>query len=141
MHRHVEVWLAIASLYQQMHLMQSRNTFGGDSPTVHRIGGSDWVKSKARAKKAIRDIAKELIKVYAARVSMPGYAFSPDTTWQRELEDAFAYVETPDQISTIEEVKRDMESDRPMVSSCLRRCGIWKNRDSSSRCIQSSSGW
>ena len=87
---------------------------GGDSPTVHRIGGSDWVKSKARAKKAIRDIAKELIKVYAARVSMPGYAFSPDTTWQRELEDAFAYVETPDQISTIEEVKRDMESDRPM---------------------------
>jgi transcription-repair coupling factor (superfamily II helicase) len=87
---------------------------GGESPTVHRIGGSDWIKSKARAKKAIRDIAKELIKVYAARVSMPGYAFSPDTTWQRELEDAFAYVETPDQISTIEDVKRDMESDRPM---------------------------
>ena len=87
---------------------------GGDSPSVHRIGGSDWVKSKARAKKAIRDIAKELIKVYAARVSMPGYAFSSDTIWQRELEDAFPYVETPDQISTIEDVKRDMESDRPM---------------------------
>lgn len=87
---------------------------GGESPSVHRIGGSDWIKSKARAKKAIRDIAKELIKVYAARVSMPGFAFAPDTNWQRELEDAFPYVETPDQISTIEDVKRDMESDRPM---------------------------
>ena len=87
---------------------------GGEKPTLSRIGGSEWIKSKARAKKAIKEIARELIRLYAARVSLPGFAFSPDTSWQRELEDAFPYVETPDQLSTIEEVKRDMESTRPM---------------------------
>ncbi len=87
---------------------------GGEKPALSRIGGSEWIKSKARAKKAIKEIARELIRLYAARVSLPGFAFSPDTSWQRELEDAFPYVETPDQLSTIEEVKRDMESTRPM---------------------------
>lgn len=87
---------------------------GGEKPTLNRIGGSEWIKSKARAKKAIKEIAAELIKLYAARVSLPGFAFSPDSAWQRELEDAFPYVETPDQLETIEDVKRDMESSRPM---------------------------
>jgi transcription-repair coupling factor (superfamily II helicase) len=87
---------------------------GGEKPTLNRIGGSEWIKSKARAKKAIKEIAAELIKLYAARVSLPGFAFSPDTSWQRELEDAFPFVETPDQLETIEDVKRDMESSRPM---------------------------
>ena len=87
---------------------------GGERPTLNRIGGSEWIKSKARAKKAIKEIAAELIKLYAARVSLPGFAFSPDSAWQRELEDAFPFVETPDQLSTIEDVKRDMESTRPM---------------------------
>ena len=87
---------------------------GGEKPSLSRIGGSEWIRSKAKAKKAIKEIARELIRLYAARVTLPGYAFSPDTTWQRELEDAFPYVETPDQLTTIEEVKRDMESNRPM---------------------------
>ena len=65
-------------------------------------------------KKAVKEIAGELIKLYAARTSSPGYAFSPDTTWQRELEDSFAFVETPDQLSTINEVKADMERPYPM---------------------------
>ena len=87
---------------------------GGETPTVHRIGGGDWIKSKRRARKAVREIAGELIRLYAARTSAPGFAFSVDTPWQRELEDNFSYVETVDQISTIEEVKRDMERPYPM---------------------------
>jgi len=73
-----------------------------------------WQKAKGRARKAVRQIAGELIRLYAARTSAPGYAFSPDTPWQRELEDAFSYIETPDQLSTIEDVKRDMERPYPM---------------------------
>lgn len=87
---------------------------GGEKPALNRIGGSEWIKSKARAKKAIKEIAAELIKLYAARISLPGFAFSPDSAWQRELEDAFPFVETPDQLETIDDVKRDMESTRPM---------------------------
>ena len=87
---------------------------GGETPTVHRIGGGDWIKSKSRARKAVREIAGELIRLYAARTSAPGFAFSVDTPWQRELEDNFSYVETVDQLSTIEEVKRDMERPYPM---------------------------
>ncbi|MBD0293038.1 MAG: transcription-repair coupling factor, partial [Jiangellaceae bacterium] len=87
---------------------------GGDTPTLDRIGGSDWAKRKGRARRAVRQIAAELIKLYAARQAAPGYAFSPDTPWQCELEDAFAYVETPDQLVVINEVKRDMEQSVPM---------------------------
>ena len=87
---------------------------GGDSPSLDRIGGSDWAKRKGRARKAVREIAAELIRLYAARQAAPGYAFEPDTPWQRELEDAFAYVETPDQLTVIDEVKRDMERTVPM---------------------------
>jgi transcription-repair coupling factor (superfamily II helicase) len=87
---------------------------GGETPSVHRIGGGDWMKAKSRAKKAVKEIAGELIRLYAARTSIPGFAFSPDTTWQRELEDSFEYVETPDQLVTINEVKRDMERSYPM---------------------------
>ncbi len=87
---------------------------GGEAPSVHRLGGSDWQQSKARARRAVRQIAGELVKLYAARQQAVGYAFGPDTPWQRELEDAFAYVETPDQDSTINEVKADMERATPM---------------------------
>lgn len=87
---------------------------GGESPSVHRLGGADWQKTKGRARKAVRQIAGELVRLYAARQSAEGHAFGADTPWQRELEDAFAYVETPDQMSTIEEVKRDMERSMPM---------------------------
>ena len=87
---------------------------GGEAPSVHRLGGADWQKAKGRARKAVKEIAAELIRLYAARQASAGYAFTPDTPWQRELEDAFAYVETPDQLACIDEVKADMERSVPM---------------------------
>ena len=78
------------------------------------MGGSDWQKTKGRARKAVRQIASELIRLYSARMATSGYAFGPDTPWQRELEDAFPYVETPDQLASIDEVKADMEKPVPM---------------------------
>ena len=87
---------------------------GGEAPSLDRLGGADWTNRKAKARRAVRQIASELIKLYAARQSTQGHAFGPDTPWQAELEDAFAHVETPDQLSTIEEVKRDMERTVPM---------------------------
>jgi transcription-repair coupling factor (superfamily II helicase) len=87
---------------------------GGEAPTLHRLGGADWAKTKGRARKAVREIAAELIRLYSARMASPGHTFGPDSPWQRELEDAFPYVETPDQLSAIEEVKRDMEKPVPM---------------------------
>ncbi|TNY37210.1 transcription-repair coupling factor [Thermomonospora catenispora] len=87
---------------------------GGEAPTLHRLGGADWQKTKSKARKAVRQIAGELIRLYSARMATPGHAFGPDTPWQRELEDAFPYVETADQLAAIEEVKRDMEKPVPM---------------------------
>ncbi len=87
---------------------------GGEAPALSKMGGSDWAAAKGRARKAVRDIAVELVKLYSARMSSAGFAFSPDTPWQRELEDAFAFAETPDQLTTINDVKRDMESPVPM---------------------------
>ncbi|MFJ7248314.1 transcription-repair coupling factor [Kitasatospora sp. NPDC098652] len=87
---------------------------GGEAPTLHRLGGADWAKTKQRAKKAVREIAADLIKLYSARMAAPGHTFGPDTPWQRELEDAFPYAETPDQLTTIAEVKSDMEKSVPM---------------------------
>ncbi|CAB4644720.1 unannotated protein [freshwater metagenome] len=95
-------------------LEQVSKYVGGEAPTVHRIGSGEWQKAKGRARKAVRQIAGELIRLYAARTSSPGFAFSPDTPWQRELEDSFSYIETPDQLSTIDEVKADMERPYPM---------------------------
>ena len=95
-------------------LDQISKYIGGESPTIHRIGSGEWSKAKSRARKAVKEIAGELIRLYAARTSAPGFAFSPDTPWQRDLEDNFAYVETADQLSTIEDVKRDMERPYPM---------------------------
>jgi transcription-repair coupling factor (superfamily II helicase) len=87
---------------------------GGESPSLDKLGGADWTTRKNKARKAVRQIAGELIKLYAARQSTKGHAFGPDTPWQAELEDAFAFVETPDQLVTIDEVKRDMEREVPM---------------------------
>jgi transcription-repair coupling factor (superfamily II helicase) len=95
-------------------LEQVTKYVGGEAPTLHRLGGADWTKTKARAKKAVKEIAADLIKLYSARMAAPGHAFGPDTPWQRELEDAFPYAETPDQLSTIAEVKEDMEKSVPM---------------------------
>ena len=87
---------------------------GGEQPSLDRLGGSDWAKRKGRARKAVREIAAELIKLYAARQATKGFAFGPDTPWQRELEDAFPFQETPDQLSTVDEVKGDMRRVVPM---------------------------
>jgi transcription-repair coupling factor (superfamily II helicase) len=87
---------------------------GGEAPALHRLGGGDWAKTKGRARKAVREIAAELIRLYSARMASPGHAYGADTPWQRELEDAFPYVETPDQLSAIDEVKLDMEKPVPM---------------------------
>jgi transcription-repair coupling factor (superfamily II helicase) len=87
---------------------------GGEIPQLNRLGGNDWKTAKSKARKAVRQIASQLIQLYAARNATKGFAFSPDTLWQRELEDAFAYVETPDQLQVIDEVKRDMEKPIPM---------------------------
>ncbi len=87
---------------------------GGEQPSLDRLGGADWTKRKNRARKAVREIAAELIKLYAARQATKGHAFGPDTPWQRELEDAFPFHETPDQLSTVDEVKADMQRVVPM---------------------------
>ncbi|WP_328991417.1 transcription-repair coupling factor [Kribbella sp. NBC_01245] len=87
---------------------------GGEQPTLDKMGGGDWAKRKGRARKAVRQIAAELIKLYAARQATKGHAFAADTPWQREMEDAFPFVETPDQLATIDDVKRDMERVTPM---------------------------
>ncbi len=87
---------------------------GGEQPSLDRLGGGDWAKRKGRARKAVREIAAELIKLYAARQATKGFAFGPDTPWQRELEDAFPFTETPDQLTTVDEVKSDMRQTVPM---------------------------
>ena len=87
---------------------------GGEGPTLSKMGGSDWAQAKGRARKAVRDIAVELVKLYSARMAARGHAFGPDTPWQRELEEAFPFAETPDQLQTIDEIKADMERPIPM---------------------------
>ncbi len=87
---------------------------GGPAPALSKLGGTDWERTKARVRRAVGDLARELIEIYAARESAPGFAFSADTTWQRELEESFPYTETPDQARSIEEVKADMLRQRPM---------------------------
>jgi transcription-repair coupling factor (superfamily II helicase) len=87
---------------------------GGELPTLNKLGGSDWKNTKAKARKAVKQIAAELVQLYAARQSAPGHAFGADTPWQRELEDAFPFTETPDQMAAIDEVKADMQRGVPM---------------------------
>ncbi|MEY2591253.1 MAG: hypothetical protein QOJ67_3237, partial [Acidimicrobiaceae bacterium] len=91
-----------------------RHYTGGETPTLHRLGGSDFAKAKSRVRSAAQEIAQELVVLYQRRVNAPGVAFGPDTPWQHELEDAFPYKETPDQARAIDDVKADMESEHPM---------------------------
>ena len=87
---------------------------GGTRPALDRLGGTTWEKAKTRVKKAMRDMAEELLKLYAQRRAVPGHAFAPDTHWQEEFESAFPYELTPDQATAIADIKRDMESPIPM---------------------------
>ncbi|BDB44687.1 MULTISPECIES: transcription-repair coupling factor [Mycobacterium] len=87
---------------------------GGQAPALSRLGGSDWTNTKTKARKAVREIAGELVALYAKRQASPGHAFAPDTPWQAEMEDAFGFTETVDQLTAITEVKSDMEKPIPM---------------------------
>jgi transcription-repair coupling factor (superfamily II helicase) len=91
-----------------------RKYTGGDTPTLNRMGGADFEKAKARVRAATREIAQELVVLYRRRLATPGFAFSPDTPWQREVEEAFPFEETPDQQHAIDAVKHDMEQAIPM---------------------------
>lgn len=87
---------------------------GGETPSLSKMGGADWSQTKSKARKAVKEIAGELIKLYSARMASRGHAFAGDTPWQHELEDAFPFAETPDQLTAINEVKADMEKEIPM---------------------------
>jgi transcription-repair coupling factor (superfamily II helicase) len=84
------------------------------APSLHRLGGGEWFRTKSRVKAKIREMAKELVQLYAARKAVPGYSYGEDTVWQEEMEAAFEYQETDDQLRAIHDVKGDMELDRPM---------------------------
>lgn len=98
----------------QVQLLQKYIGSEGEVPRLHRMGGSEWAKAKAKARASVQDIAKELIELYAKRKNAKGYAFSKDTTWQKEFEDAFPYEETKDQLTAVAEIKADMEKEQPM---------------------------
>jgi transcription-repair coupling factor (superfamily II helicase) len=98
----------------QIHLVQRYIGAEGTQPVIHRLGGAEWEREKRRVKEATRELAASLLALYAARASTPGRAFGPDTPWQREMEALFPYQETPHQRQAIEDVKRDMESPKPM---------------------------
>jgi transcription-repair coupling factor (superfamily II helicase) len=87
---------------------------GGETPTLNRLGGADFQRTRQRVRQEVDKIAQELVVLYSKRMASPGYAFGPDTPWQKELEDSFPFEETPDQLAAIEAVKRDMEAPRPM---------------------------
>jgi transcription-repair coupling factor (superfamily II helicase) len=87
---------------------------GGESPALNRLGGTEWQRTRAKARAAVHEIAQELVALYRRRLQVKGHSFAPDTPWQRELEESFGYVETSDQMRAIEEVKQDMEAPTPM---------------------------
>ena len=91
-----------------------RRYTGGETPSLHRMGGGDFEKAKSRVRAAVQEIAQELVVLYRRRLASPGHAFAEDSPWQREVEEAFPFEETPDQLRAIEEVKADMERPVPM---------------------------
>jgi len=91
-----------------------RQYVGGETPVLHRLGGSDFAKAKGKVRSAVREIAQELVVLYQKRVNAPGHAFGQDTPWQHEMEQAFPFMETPDQRTAIDDIKVDMERAHPM---------------------------
>lgn len=98
----------------QLSLVQKYVGVEGQEPRLSKMGGQEWHRAKEKARASVREMAEELIRLYAVRESRPGYPFGSDTPWQAEFEAAFPYEETPDQLTAIEEIKRDMERPRPM---------------------------
>jgi len=99
---------------ERLDLVQKYSSSEGAKPLLDKLGGTTWVARKTRVRKAIRDMAQELLKLYAQRKVANGYAFSEDTEWQKEFEEAFQYDETPDQLTAIADIKKDMENPIPM---------------------------
>ena len=99
---------------EQINMLCRYRGSGNIAPSLSRMGGNDWNSTKSKVKKAVEDVAQDLINLYALRKISKGYAFEPDTVWQYEMEDAFEYTETPDQMKAINETKADMESEKPM---------------------------
>ena len=99
---------------EQLDLIQKYVGSEGKFPKINKLGGTEWQKAKAKARKSINEIAEDLVKLYATRATVRGYKFSKDTQWQKQFEDEFPYEETPDQLTSLEEIKSDMESDKPM---------------------------
>ena len=98
----------------QLDLVQKYIGSEGKTPKINKLGGAEWQKAKAKVRKSINEIAEDLVKLYAARSTLSGYKYAKDTEWQRQFEDEFPYEETPDQLTSLEEIKHDMESDKPM---------------------------
>ncbi len=99
---------------EQINMLCRYRGSGNVVPPLSKMGGNDWNNTKSKVKKAVEDVAQDLINLYALRKLSQGYAFEPDTIWQYEMEDSFSYTETPDQMKAIAQTKEDMESDRPM---------------------------
>ena len=119
-----------AKLYvpvERLDLVQRYSSAEGHQPQLDRLGGLGWQKTKAKAKRAMRDMADELLRLYAERKLVGGYAFAADTPWQHEFEDGFEYVLTPDQETAIEDVKNDMEEPMPMDRLLVRRRRLRQN--------------
>jgi transcription-repair coupling factor (superfamily II helicase) len=99
---------------EQLDLVQKYIGSEGKAPKISKLGGSEWAKAKNKVKKSINEIAGDLIKLYASRAAVRGHRFAKDTVWQKQFEEEFPYEETPDQVTSLEEIKSDMESDKPM---------------------------
>ncbi|ERI93114.1 transcription-repair coupling factor [Clostridiales bacterium oral taxon 876 str. F0540] len=98
----------------QLDLVQKYIGQEGKTPKVSKLGGTEWAKAKSKVKRSIEEIAEDLVKLYAVRATLKGHNFSKDTVWQKQFEEEFPYDETPDQLTAIEDIKRDMQSDKPM---------------------------
>ncbi len=99
---------------EQANLLQKYIGADEDIPKLYKLGGNEWTRIKKRVKQSVQELAEDLLELYAARERAKGHAFAKDTIWQQEFEDAFKYEETPDQYSALDEIKRDMEIDKPM---------------------------
>ena len=107
----------------------------GETPRLNKLGTGAWEKMKERTKTKIKDIARDLIKLYSQRKQEKGFSYTPDSFLQHELEASFIYEDTPDQLKTTQDVKADMESERPMDRLVCWGCWFWKNGNSSACCF------
>lgn len=99
---------------EQLDMVQKYVGSEGNAPKISKLGSDQWVKAKSKAKKSIQEIAQDLVRLYAVRSTTKGYAYNKDTEWQKQFEEEFSYEETPDQLTAIEDIKKDMESNKPM---------------------------